>query len=459
MAYIRQYLRADQVDKLYLTGHSLGGNLALFASFNLPEDLRGKLVSVTTFNAPGFNREVLGDYAEVIGELDGAGKIREYQNIKDFVPALLYNPTKGILIETAAEGGNPFDHHGLDAYAIENGELVVADSQSRPAYIQMIHTVTTDFESLPKPLKAYAVQMIFKVWNGRWDLYDLAAVVIGLPLVPVMVSYVLVRFTAIGHLLPNILPLIQTDWKTIELAFKEFQRLLQQWGDDFAKWLVDTRKLVRDQLTEFRDRAIRAATEFLDWCKRMLSLMRDFGESVIRRWQELRDRVIQSARKAANKAIKWIRREGVKIAVKGLRIVLGAVRVARVFTPAGLIVTALLLVAGAIFAVYKSRMKANLDRLDEVWQKLRSKQDGHDVEVERLLDHVMRLAEDVERRYSEWHVRSAVGEVEDLCRKIRRENRELGERVRKMADGLKYAAKKYRETENRIVAGTGPAWA
>lgn len=71
----------DKYDSIYLTGHSLGGNLAVSGAVNFddPEKIKG----VYTYNAPGQNSAYITTHAS--GILSVADKITNYQNVDDWV--------------------------------------------------------------------------------------------------------------------------------------------------------------------------------------------------------------------------------------------------------------------------------------------------------------------------------------------------------------------------------------
>ncbi|MFD1775286.1 Mbeg1-like protein [Paenibacillus rhizophilus] len=115
-AEVRKYienLKLEEGQKLYLTGHSSSGNLAMYSSFILPDSMRKQLVSASTFNAPGFNGRVLDKYKHTIEELNENGQIKEFRNKHDLVPALFMIPSDGIYIDTTSKEYTGFSHHSM----------------------------------------------------------------------------------------------------------------------------------------------------------------------------------------------------------------------------------------------------------------------------------------------------------------------------------------------------------
>jgi esterase/lipase len=62
--YMEEYM--SRYSQISVTGHSLGGNLALAVAVITNESIRNKITSSVTFNAPGFNSEFVETYREQI---------------------------------------------------------------------------------------------------------------------------------------------------------------------------------------------------------------------------------------------------------------------------------------------------------------------------------------------------------------------------------------------------------
>lgn len=102
------------------TGHSLGGNLALFGALMLKN--RGSLYSCVTFNAPGFNKTFLNIYADRVSEIES--RIRNYQNECDGISNAFYIPGEKIILECKGFDyfhKDGFTAHFMDMFVIEDG--------------------------------------------------------------------------------------------------------------------------------------------------------------------------------------------------------------------------------------------------------------------------------------------------------------------------------------------------
>lgn len=75
----------EKYDGIWLTGHSLGGNLSMFGAIvmNCPELIKG----VYSFDGPGFNTTFVSTYSKIIQQLTPV--IHNMQNEKDVVSSLL----------------------------------------------------------------------------------------------------------------------------------------------------------------------------------------------------------------------------------------------------------------------------------------------------------------------------------------------------------------------------------
>ncbi|MCD1257394.1 DUF2974 domain-containing protein [Paenibacillus athensensis] len=171
---------ADPAMKEYgsitITGHSLGGNLALYATLTADPHIRDAIASTQTFNAPGFNKEFIQAHQAVTEAM--RGRIQEFQNKYDLVSSIMYNPTIPIIIDTTAKdkkAQNIKDNHALDFLQIENGRFKRSDHQEKDIGCQVVSDFTQRLQTLPAPMLEGMVDAIFAIWNGRIDHVDIAA--------------------------------------------------------------------------------------------------------------------------------------------------------------------------------------------------------------------------------------------------------------------------------------------
>jgi len=167
----------QQYEHISLTGHSLGGNLALYATLTAGPQLREAIVGTQTFNAPGFNQAFMQNHRIEIEAM--RGRIQEFQNKYDLVSSIMFNPTKPIIIDTTSKTKttvNVAENHALNFLEIENGQFQRSTVQEKDIGCQIVSDVTQRLQTLPSPVLEGTVDVIFAIWNGRLDAVDVAAV-------------------------------------------------------------------------------------------------------------------------------------------------------------------------------------------------------------------------------------------------------------------------------------------
>lgn len=87
---------ADTPGELWVTGHSLGGNLAAYGAMAAPAALRARIKGALCFNAPGFCREFIEGYQAALDDL--GGRLTLYQNRYDIVSSLLDNAVPPVIV-------------------------------------------------------------------------------------------------------------------------------------------------------------------------------------------------------------------------------------------------------------------------------------------------------------------------------------------------------------------------
>lgn len=122
MQEFMEELQKDNYDGYYFTGHSLGGNLAMYGAICLKDP--DKLKGVMTFNAPGFNSAFLQLHRIRIKQIED--RFTNYQNERDCVSESFEVPGKVVVLECK---GLDFlnilgiNAHGLNYFVIKKGEF------------------------------------------------------------------------------------------------------------------------------------------------------------------------------------------------------------------------------------------------------------------------------------------------------------------------------------------------
>jgi hypothetical protein len=96
--YLKKFPPADS---FWLTGHSLGGNLALYAAIAMPGYLWGSCKGCFALNAPGFCGEFLDKYRGAVAAR--SERIHPLQNEHDIVSSLLRNAVEPEIVASACD--------------------------------------------------------------------------------------------------------------------------------------------------------------------------------------------------------------------------------------------------------------------------------------------------------------------------------------------------------------------
>jgi len=94
------------------TGHSLGGNLAMYGAITLNDP--SKLGVCKTFNAPGFNSKLYSEHKDAIAAAEKEEKIISYQNSHDGVSEALRVPGKKVILMSKGKSSGGVDGHMLN---------------------------------------------------------------------------------------------------------------------------------------------------------------------------------------------------------------------------------------------------------------------------------------------------------------------------------------------------------
>lgn len=127
-------------DSIYLTGHSKGGNNALYATITADYEIRLKIENCVTFNAPGFSDKFIKDKKFAIDQLNKIGVFKEYQGSSDLVSSIMNNVSIPLIIKQKELDKTFFERlKGLDdhyIYAMEmDGDTFILEKDGEKALI------------------------------------------------------------------------------------------------------------------------------------------------------------------------------------------------------------------------------------------------------------------------------------------------------------------------------------
>lgn len=143
---------------LNLTGHSKGGNLAMYACARAESAARERVKTVCAFDAPGLSETVLAEE----GWKETEKKLSLYVPEASVIGLLLENPGKKTVVKSDSVGllqHDPFNWHILGT------EPVKADRLSLSArYIR--HSVSSFLEDCPRSRRRLITEKLFEVLNA-----------------------------------------------------------------------------------------------------------------------------------------------------------------------------------------------------------------------------------------------------------------------------------------------------
>ncbi|WP_310551560.1 Mbeg1-like protein [Paenibacillus glufosinatiresistens] len=447
-------------EDLYITGHSLGGNLSLFSSFVMTDDQRSRLISVSTFNAPGFNKALLDQYRSQIDAMNGKGQILEYRNKHDLVPALFLNPSDGIYIDTTSDAVTGFSHHSLFSFAQDDGSTFHrSDSQMRAVIPNLVHHVTVGLEAVPSFLKETLVTEVFKIWDGDVEWYHVlfgAAAVAGIALagpwaVLLGALKVVAALYVIGFVIDKVIPWIKEGVahvaELVETFFNEAVEVIT--GLYFQA--VDAAKLIGSRIAEFARQVKSAVTQFFhelkEGFKQFVADTIQFVEAQKEKFIRMKEQVARKLGDIFESVKSTITRKKDEV-VDGVRTfknkLIGGLK-AKIKTVAKYAVSA----AGA---VRSAQIKATVSRIEALHQLLRQKEERISDLVARIRSVASGVSSSVGGAYPESYVQSALRELEQTQQEIRSQERRVSETLKQQSDGVKYSVNTYRSTEAKLSA-------
>lgn len=170
LGFIREYENRLTGD-IYITGHSLGGNLALYTCV-AASSLHDRLKGCYAYNAPGFSDDFVVAYAERILEVSSI--IYNYQNKYDIISSIFNSLGNPIIISSnyspfeqkASSAMKLFYPHSGFCYKVKDGEFVREKSQKKATYCHDVNRFTKRFLQMPISYRRDICKIILEV------LYD-----------------------------------------------------------------------------------------------------------------------------------------------------------------------------------------------------------------------------------------------------------------------------------------------
>lgn len=402
--------KLGHIDELYITGHSLGGHLALYASFNIPPGLEEKLVSVTTFAAPGFSKDIIDKYQEVINRLIAEGKIKEYQNYLDPVGSLLYNPTKPIYLQSDNPSADPFSNHCNFLLKLNQDGSGFEEVEGKSVLCNLIHDMTIGFEALPNFLREGLVEKVFSIWNGKKDVKDVVA---GILAAGIVITGVL----AVGPI-PFMVGIIADIIKVaaILLVIGNLAKLWQM----LEEGIEIMKNAVEDYLTQKIDELIAFFSGIPDACGKALTAISDWLK------KQFRKAIAAAVSRLASNIMKAIK------AVKKLQNI----------KP--------ILAAGVGAAIGGGLMLVELDRLKDLGRKIEDFKGSHKNNVKSIVSSARNVNNRMASKYDEYYVQQTTRKIEARCSEIEKKMKKVEDMLETLVCGVKNARSTYASLEAEI---------
>lgn len=152
VAYLEAYFE-KYAGKVTVSGHSKGGNLALYAVAHVNDLLREQIEKVYMLDAPGLQEKGL--------ESDGYNAIRERVTVirpeESIVGIMLYNDIEPIVVKSNASG---IMQHAVTSWQFneETGELILAERQT-----DLSQNLEKTFKQWIKELSSQELKILFDI--------------------------------------------------------------------------------------------------------------------------------------------------------------------------------------------------------------------------------------------------------------------------------------------------------
>ena len=118
--YFHDFAKTHPLSRLYLGGHSKGGNLAMFATIKSPDRLQRRLIKIYNFDGPGLNQRLLAkDRGQSV-----LAKIESFIPQDSLIGRLLEHQEKFTVIKSTAKS---FYQHDLYSWQILGNNFILAE--------------------------------------------------------------------------------------------------------------------------------------------------------------------------------------------------------------------------------------------------------------------------------------------------------------------------------------------
>ena len=147
-------------EKLYVLGHSKGGNLAMSGAMLLDDKRFNRITKVINFDGPGFLKEQFNskEYKKL------KTKLINVLPEKSYVGSLMYNDGEEIVVRTDAHGINV---HFPNTWEVFGTKLIGYSLDSRGMYLRKV--TSTGFDDIDRNEAKNVVDIMFKKLLEKYD--------------------------------------------------------------------------------------------------------------------------------------------------------------------------------------------------------------------------------------------------------------------------------------------------
>jgi len=141
--------------KIYLGGHSKGGNLAIYSSMECGENVQDRIVAIYSFDAPGFKEDVHTQN----GYLRVVDRIQKYVPKSSIVGMLLRQEENYFIVESSVSG---ILQHDAMSWVIEKGDFVYLDTLKEDS-IQLNRLLNTLIENISDDERKRLINILYRI--------------------------------------------------------------------------------------------------------------------------------------------------------------------------------------------------------------------------------------------------------------------------------------------------------
>jgi len=141
--------------KIYLGGHSKGGNLAIYSATNCDEKVQNRIAAIYSYDAPGFKEDIHTQN----GYLHVVDRILKYVPNSSIVGMLLLQEKNYFIVESSVKG---ILQHDAFSWVIENGDFVYLDNLMEDS-VQLNRILNAMIENISDEERKKLVNVIYKI--------------------------------------------------------------------------------------------------------------------------------------------------------------------------------------------------------------------------------------------------------------------------------------------------------